>query len=320
MEAQTYLTFVGIDVAKDRWDAHILPTGQALSVAADEEGLERLLAALKPHGHVLIVLESSGGYERRLAANLLDAGHVVSLVNPRQVRDFARSLGRLAKTDRIDAEVLALFAQKIQPRPCEKQPENQAELEALVARRRQLVRMKAVEQTRLHQARVKAARMSISHMLDELRDQVDEVDGQIARLIEDHEDWSQRAARLSSVPGIGPQTSRTLVAELPELGRLNRQQIAALVGVAPFNRDSGRFRGTRCVWGGRASVRCALYMATLSARRHNPVIRKFAQRLEAGGKKFKVVITACMRKLLVILNTMLRTGTDWNPKTVPQTP
>jgi transposase len=320
MEVQAYLTFVGIDVAKQRWDISILPAGQSLSVSADEKGLEQLRTALKPHPRVLIVVEASGGYEQRLAANLLDAGHAVARVNPRQVRDFARSLGRLAKTDRIDAQVLALFAQKIQPRPGEKQPENQVELEGLVARRRQLTQMKVAEQTRLHQTRVRAARKSISHMLDQLRDQVDEVDAEIARLIEDHEDWSQRAARLSSVPGVGPQTTRTLVAELPELGRLNRQQIAALVGVAPFNRDSGQFRGTRAVWGGRASVRCALYMAALSARRHNPVIRAFADRLEKENKKFKVIITACMRKLLVILNTMLRTATDWNPTPIPQNP
>jgi transposase len=318
MEVHTYDAFVGIDVAKQRWDVHILPAGQALSVTADEEGLERILAALEPQGRALIVLEASGGYEQRLAANLLDTGHAVSLVNPRQVRDFARSLGWLAKTDRIDAQVLALFAQKIQPRPCEKQPENQAELEALVARRRQLVQMKAAEQTRLHQARVAAARKSISHMLDQLRGQIDEVDAEIARLIEDDEDWKERAAQLTSVPGIGPQTCRTLVAELPELGRLNRQQIAALVGLAPFNRDSGQFRGTRSIWGGRASVRCALYMATLAARRYNPVIRQFANRLKQAGKKPKVIITACMRKLLVILNTMLQTNTDWNPRTIPQ--
>ena len=320
MEAQAFDTFVGIDVAKHRWDVHVLPAGTKLSCSADAAGLEQLLAALKPQGSCLIVVEASGGYEQRLAADLLDAGHSVARVNPRQVRDFARSLGRLAKTDAIDAQVLALFAQKVQPRPGEKQPENQAELQALVTRRRQLVQMKAAEQVRLHQARVKLTRKSISRMLDGLRAEIDEIDVEIARLIEDDGDWSQRAARLTSVPGIGPQTSRTLVAELPELGKLNRQQIASLVGLAPFNRDSGQFRGTRSIWGGRAHVRSALYMAALTARRCNPIIRAFAERLQRQGKRFKVVITACMRKLLVILNTMLRNQADWNPKLLPQSP
>ena len=320
MEARSFDTFVGIDVAKQRWDVHLLPTGQKLSCPSDAAGLQQLLTALASRGRCLIVIEASGGYERRLAADLLDAGHMVARVNPRQVRDFARSLGRLAKTDRIDAQVLAIFAQKVQPRPSEKQPENLLELQDLVARRRQLMQMKIAEQTRLHQARVHLARKSISHMLDQLRDQIDEVDVEIARLIEDDDDWSQRAARLASVPGVGPQTSRTLVAELPELGHLNRQEIAALVGLAPFNRDSGMFRGSRSIWGGRANVRCALYMAALTARRWNPVIRQFAERLERQGKRFKVVLTACMRKLLVILNTMLRNQTNWNPKIVLQNP
>ena len=201
----------------------------------------------------------------------------------------------------------------------EKKSKNQVEIEALVARRRQLVEMKTAEQNRLHQVRDQKVRKSISHMLDQLRDQIGQVNTQIADLIEEHDDWSQRAARLASVPGVGEVTSRTLIAELPELGKLNRQQIASLVGLAPFDRDSGRFRGTRAIWGGRASVRSALYMAVLTARRHNPVIRRFAERLEKAGKKFKVVMVACMRKLLTILNTMLRAAANWNPKILPAT-
>jgi len=312
---QSTVTFVGIDVSKKQWDVCLSSSAQAFKFMADELGLSRLRELLQPLGRCLVVVEASGGYEQRLAAELIDAGHDVALVNPRQVRDFARSLGRLAKTDRIDARVLALFAEKIQPRPSEKLLENQAELNALLTRRRQLTQMKAAEQTRLRQVSVREVRKSVSHMLDQLRDQVRLVDAEIARLIEDNDDWRARAERLASVPGVGEVTSRTLVVELPELGRLNRQEIAALVGVAPMNRDSGQFRGKRSIWGGRASIRAVLYMATLSARNHNPVIRRFADRLTQSGKPFKVVLTACMRKLLIILNTMLRNGTNWNPQT-----
>lgn len=308
------IMFVGIDVSKKQWDVCLLPKGQSCKFTADEVGLGRLRDLLRPLGRCLIVVEASGGYEQRLAAELIEAGHDVARVNPRQVRDFARSLGRLAKTDRIDAHVLALYAEKIQPRPCEKVSEKQAELDELLTRRRQLTQMKATEQTRLHQLRGPEVRKSVSHMLDQLRDQIRLVDADIARLIEDQDDWQQRAQQLQSVPGVGKVTSRTLVAELPELGRLNRQEIASLVGVAPLNRDSGQFRGKRTIWGGRANIRSVLYMATLSARKHNPVIRSFADRLTAAGKPFKVVLTACMRKLLIILNTMIRNKTNWNPK------
>ena len=292
--------FVGIDVSKKRWDVVILPTGKSFKFDTDEAGLEQLRKMLKPLGRCSIVLEASGGYEKRLAAELVDAGHRVARVNPRQVRDFARSLGLLAKTDRIDARVLALFAQKIGARPFEKQPENLEELESLVTRRRQLVQMRSAEQARLHQSRKGRARKTISHMLDALREQIASVDADIAQLIEDNQDWNQRAKQLATVPGVGEVTANTLVAELPELGKLNRQQISSLVGLAPFNRDSGQFRGTRSIWGGRATVRSALYMATLTARTYNPIIREFAKRLEKTGKPFKVLMTACMRKLLVI--------------------
>jgi len=312
--------FVGIDVSKKFWDVFLLPSRKAMKLKADEHGLNQLREALPPPGVCLIVLEASGGYEKRLAAELIDAGHKVARVNPRQVRDFARSLGRLAKTDRIDAEVLALFAQKLEPRPSEKLPEKQDEIDALVTRRRQLVQMKSAEQTRLHQVPKGKARKSVSHMLDELRKEIDVIDAEIAALIEENDEWNQRATQLATVPGVGIVTSHTLVAELPELGKLNRQQITSLVGLAPFNWDSGTMRGKRAIWGGRPSVRSVLYMATLSARKYNPVIRQFADRLENAGKPFKVMLIACMRKLLIILNTMVRTGTNWNPKTIPQTP
>jgi len=319
MEADSSVrSFVGIDVAKKHWDVYLAPAGRALRYSADQAGLAQLLAALQPHAPCLIVVEASGGFERRLAADLLEAGYTVARVNPRQVRDFARGLGRLAKTDRIDAETLARFAEQVRPRPWEKQPENRALIEDLVGRRRQLVQMQGVEKTRLHQVAQGPVRKSVAHMLDLLRAQIDELDAELARLIEDDDDWNERAKRLATVPGVGAVTSRTLVAEVPELGKLNRQAIAALIGVAPLNRDSGEFRGRRMIWGGRASVRAALYMATLTARTFNPVIRRFAERLEAAGKPFKLVMTACMRKLLVILNSMLRDRTDWNPKLLPQ--
>jgi transposase len=307
-------TFVGIDVSKKHWDVCLLPAGKNCKFVSDEDGLSRLRELLESCKPCLIVIEASGGYEQRLAVELMEAGHEVARVNPRQTRDFARSMGRLAKTDPIDARSLALFAEKIQPRRSEKPTEKQSELDALLTRRRQLVQMKASEQTRLHQVRMAEVRKSVSHMLDQLREQIRLVDTDIARLIEDNDDWRQRAERLEGVPGIGEVTSRTLVAELPELGRLNRQQIASLVGVAPLNRDSGQFRGRRMIWGGRAGVRSVLYMATLSACKHNPVIRSFANRLTQAGKPFKVMITACMRKLLIILNTMMRNGTTWNPQ------
>lgn len=315
MEVMGETTFVGIDVSKDHWDVHLLPSGQAFRLQADEAGLQRLREVLHAHGCCQVIVEASGGYEERLAAELIDAGHHVARVNPRQVRDFARGLGLLAKNDRIDARVLALFMQKVQPRRSEKKPEKQAQLADLVGRRRQLVQMKTAEQNRLGQAQ-RQVRKSISRMLDQLRAEIRELDAELARLIDEDDDLSEQVARLMSVPGVGPVVSRTLAAELPEMGKLNRQEISALVGVAPFDRDSGRFRGRRTIWGGRASVRAALYMASVSARRCNPVIRAFAERLQKSGKPFKVVITACMRKLLVILNTIVRNQTVWNAKTL----
>jgi transposase len=315
----TVSTFVGIDVSKRTWDVCLTPAGKRLKLPADERGIAQLLAALGQAGTCLVVMEATGGLERRLAATLVEAGHTVAVVNPRQVRDFARSIGRLAKTDRLDAQTIAWFAEKMRPRPLEKAPEKQAELDAFVARRRQLIALRTAERNRLEQSPSKAIRKSIQRMLDTLREELADIDAAIAQLIEDHDDWRTRAAVLDSVPGVGKVTSTTLVAELPELGKLNRQVIASLVGVAPLNCDSGQMRGTRAIWGGRARVRSALYMAALSARRHNPLIKRFADRLQAAGKKPKVVLVACMRKLLTILNTMVRTKTPWNPNLLPQT-
>jgi len=312
------MNFVGIDVSQSTWDVYLRPQGRSFSVPADHDEATLLGQQLVTLGPCLVVLEATGGLERGLAAELIDAGLFVAVVNPRQVRDFARALGRLAKTDRIDAETLALFAEKVQPRPTQKCPEKQAEIDALVTRRRQLVELRSMERTRQHQATIKAARRSIDKLLKVLDRQIAALDKAIGQLLESDDDWRTRCELLQSVPGVGATTSATLVAELPELGRLNRQEIAALAGLAPFNHDSGRFRGQRRIRGGRSAVRSILYMAALAARRCNPILQRFAQRLEQAGKPFKVVITACMRKLLTMLNTIVRNGTPWAPPSTAQ--
>jgi transposase len=309
----SFTSFVGIDVAKRSLDACVLPQGNSLSLPYDQSGLAELRRQLPPPGTCLIVIEATGGYQRRLVADLLDAGHRVAVVNPRQVRDFARGLGVLAKTDRIDADIIARFGQHVRPRTVAKTPEKQQELEQLVVRRRQLVELRTAETNRLDTCSSKAVRKSIQHMVDRLNKDIQKIEKTILALLESDDDWRGKAEILGSTPGVGPTTAASLLAELPELGQLNRQQISALVGLAPFNHDSGRFQGKRSIWGGRASVRSALYMAALTARRCNPVVRAFADRLDAAGKPFKVIITACMRKLLVILNTMLKNNSHWNP-------
>jgi transposase len=312
--------FVGVDVAKKSWDVRLLPSEKSMTLVAGESALAELRKELAPLDGCLIVMEASGGYERELAAELIAAGHDVAVVNPRQVRDFARGVGKLAKTDPIDARVLAQFAQVVRPRPLEKLPEKQAELDALVTRRRQLIELRTMEKNRLGQASCKSTQKSIVRILDAIRKQLRDVDKMILKLIESHDDWRTTAKLVQSVPGVGKVTSATLVAELPELGRLDRQAVAALVGLAPYNNDSGPRTGQRSIRGGRASVRCALYMAALSGMRHNPLLKRFAVRLRKSGKPAKVVITACMRKLLTLLNTLVRTRTPWNPELHPQIP
>ena len=308
---------VGIDVAKDSLDVCLLPTEQAFTVTNDPDGFRQLVGQLPAAGTCLVVIEATGGYQRRVVAALVAAGHTVAVVNPRQVRDFARGLGILAKTDRLDARVIARFGQHAQPRPIEISSEKQAELQELVTRRRQLVELRTAEKNRLETATAKTVRKNIRHMLEQLDKQVGQLEDQIGKLLESDPELSSKAALLETVPGVGTVTITSLLVEVPELGRLNRQQIAALIGVAPFNRDSGKFHGRRAIWGGRAAVRSVLYMAALTARRCNPLIREFANRLEAAGKPFKVVLTACMRKLLVILNTMIKSNLPWNPKLKP---
>lgn len=307
------VTWIGIDVAKETVDVAWQHADQTHRRSSKNtcEGLAQLLRQLPPAQQARVVVEATGGYERRLVAALWDAGYPVAVVNPRQVRDFAKALGILAKTDRIDAVVLARFGQQVQPRILDKSPAQQAELAQLVARRRQLIELRTMESNRLEQATARVACKCIRRVLEILDKQIAKIEAEITSLLESDDDWHAKIQVLSSAPGIGPVASATLVAELPELGRLNRQAISALVGVAPFNDDSGTHRGKRRISGGRASVRQVLYMAALAARRCNPVIRAFADRLAAQGKPAKLILTACMRKLLVILNTMLHNNTPW---------
>ena len=311
---RSFASFVGVDVAKESWDMHVLPEGRSLSGEYNTKGLQMLLQQLPAPGTCLIVVEATGGYEQRLVAELADAGHQLAVVNPRQVRDFAKGFNILAKTDRIDAAVLALFALKVQPHPSPKVSEKQAEIQQLVARRRQLIDLRTAENNRFETCTSKVVRKSIQQVLDQLKKQIRQIEKDILAALESDDDWRQKMDILRSAPGVGDTTAASLMAQLPELGQLNRQQISALVGVAPYNHDSGKLRGKRSIWGGRIAVRCSLYMAALTARRCNPVIRAFAQRLEAQGKPFRVVITACMRKLLVILNTLLKNRSHWNPE------
>jgi len=322
MDAQPHASpsAIGIDVAKGHCDVKFPDQTRTVAFQFNDAGFKGLLEQLVRFPNAMIVLESTGGYERRLVAELVAAGHRVAVVNPRRVRDFAKALGQLAKTDSIDAHVLALFGDRMQPRESEKSSEKQQELQQLVVRRRQLVVLRTAESNRFEQTTSKFALKGIRQVLALLDKQRAKLDAEIARLIEADDDWKAKDEILQSVPGIGPGTSATLLAELPELGRINRQRVAALVGLAPFNSESSTIKGRRTIKGGRRSVRCALYMAAISARRCNPVFQRFAKRLEQSGKRFKVVITACMRKLLVTLNTMIQKKTTWHQEIIPSSP
>lgn len=306
---------VGVDIAKQTFDAAVGVTGSIETFANDDGGHDAFVAKLSVLTVDLIVMEATGGLERDLACMLQSAGFAVAVVNPRQARDFAKAMGYLAKTDRIDAKALAELAQVLARHPERERfisilptPEQQA-LQALVARRRQLVVMHVAEHQRLSVSHA-VARKSVEALIKAIRAQLDEVEAELARHIETHH--ADLAQRLTSVRGIGPATVATLIADVPELGRLSRREISALIGVAPFNRDSGQMRGKRTIFGGRGQVRRSLYMAALAAIRFNAVIRQFYDRLVAAGKPKKVAIVACMRKLLTILNAMVRTGKSWD--------
>jgi transposase len=301
---------VGIDVSKATLDVYVRPAGTLHQVANSEAGGAELVALLRAVGPGRIVVEATGGYEAVAVAMLVAAGLPVVVVNPRQVRDFARATGQRAKTDVISAAVLAHFGEALQP-PVRPMPDaTTQELQQWLARRRQLVEMLTAEQNRAQQA-APAVRATIAQLGKQVQRQLREVEQRLRELIRRSPVWRDQQQLLVSVPGVGPVVSVTLLADLPELGQLDRKRIAALVGVAPFNRDSGTLQGKRTVWGGRAPVRAVLYMATLVATRRNPVIQAFYQRLVAAGKPKKVALTACMRKLLTILNAMLKHRTPW---------
>ncbi len=310
----TNQVWIGIDVAKATLDLHLLPTGQAHTLPNTTAGHEQLRKLLPSPANCLIVLEATGGYEREVVADLADAGFRVAVINPKRARDFAKALGLVAKTDRIDARVLARFAEMVKPAPVEKTPEKQAEIQQLVARRRQLIDLRTQESNRADVAHAKAAQKSIQAVLTTIVRQIHDIEGAIEALVEADDDWRHKAQLIESVPGLGGVTATTVIADVPELGKLNRQQISALVGLAPYNNDSGPRTGKRSIAGGRKSVRCVLYMAAMAAKRFNPVIKAFAQRLAQHGKPHKVIVTACMRKLLVILNSMIKSDRPWNPQ------
>jgi transposase len=303
--------FVGIDVAKDRLDVHLRPSGEAFAVARDGEGVARLVERLRVLAPQLVVMEATGGYETIVASAVAAAQLPLAVVNPRQIREFARATGKLAKTDRLDAAAIAHFAEAVRP-PARPIADAQAlMLGELVARRRQVVEMMVAERNRRRMATQRRVLKAIERHLAVLQAELSELEGDIDGAIRNTPAWQQEADLLKSVPGIGPVTLRTLIAGLPELGQLTRRKIAALVGVAPINRDSGTMRGRRAIAGGRASVRATLFMATLVASRANPVIAAYYNKLRAAGKTGKQALTACMRKLIVILNAILRDQKPW---------
>lgn len=323
MEKPTYTQFVGIDVAKKKVDVAQWGNKTVQTYTNDIKGRTKLLQWLQGEvddaAQCLVVVEATGGLEQALISELLVANYAVAKINPKRARDFARALGQLAKTDTIDAQMLAHFAHMIQPEVHPLKDAQQIELSAYLTRRRQLIQMLVSEKNRLSSA-VGVIRPRIEKHIKSLDEELLDVDKEINRFIDSNSDWKGNYQRLSQIPGVGPVTTTTLIADLPELGTLKSKQIAALVGLAPFNRDSGAMRGRRMIWGGRAAVRRALYMAAVSAMRWNPVIRTFYQRLRDAGKPFKVAITACMRKLLLIMNAMIRDKSDWDAKFVPQSP
>ncbi len=310
--------FVGIDVSKQSLQVCVLPHSVQRSFDNSPSGHLELLQFLSTVGPQLVVLEPTGGYELEPLCALWQAELPVAVVNPRQIRDFGRSLGKLAKTDLLDAELIARSAQTVRPPVRPLLDEEQQQLQSLVVRRRQLVETRATEQARKHLAKGRV-RASIESLIAHLTQQIDELDEQLQQLVEEHPAWHKHDELLQSVQGVGDVTSATMIALLPELGTLNRKQISALVGVAPLNRDSGRKQGKRQIWGGRAAVRAGLYMATLAATRCNAQLSAYMQQLRQRGKPFKVAMVACMRKLLCILNAMLRDGRPYNPLLQTQT-
>jgi transposase len=303
--------YVGIDVSKARLDVAALPSGEVRSTINDEVGFDELITWFRALGPKLVVMEATGGYEAPLASALSVAGIAVAVINPRLVRDFGKALGKLAKTDRIDAQVIALFAEKVSPEPRPLPDSDTQELAGLVSRRKQISDMLVAERNRLAATAIAPVRADIQEHITWLQRRLKDADKDLYDRMRKSPLWRVKEQLLRSAPGIGPGNALSLIAMLPELGSLTGKQVAALVGVAPFNRDSGTLRGKRTIWGGRADVRCMLYMGTLRSIRDSPTIRATYARLVAAGKPKKVAIVACMRKLLVRLNAMMRDGTHW---------
>lgn len=316
MSEITVEKFIGIDVSKATLDVCIAPPGQALHVTYDEVGISQIVERLKEISPALIVLEATGGLEVRVASELASAGLPVAVINPRQARDFAKASGQLAKTDQVDAAMLAAFAQAIRPQARPLKNADTRALDDLVSRRRQLIAMRVQETLRLGTAASKPLQKSLSKHIAWLDKQITEIDGDLSQRLRESDVWRTKDDLLRAIPGVGVITSLTMLAKCPELGSLNRREIAALTGVAPLANDSGKHRGKRFIWGGRADVRAVLYMAAISAMRCNDTIKAFADRLKQAGKPAKVVIVACMRKLLTIMNAMLKNNAPWNPKNV----
>jgi len=308
--------FVGIDVSKDKLDLHALPGKVVLQFDNDPDGIASLVSRVLGLAPELVVLEATGGLEHPAAAALSTAGVSVSVVNPRQTRDFAKAKNRLAKTDAIDAEILALFAEAIRPEPRPLADEQTLALQELLDRRRQLIQTRTAESNRLGSAVTERVRRSLKSHIRWLEKQLEELDDDLSKAIESSPVWRVNDDLLQSIPGVGRVVSRALLADFPELGTLSRGEVAALAGLAPMNRDSGRWSGKRCIKGGRRGVRSALYMAALSARRFNEPLKKFADRLAAKGKAAKVVLVAVARKLLVIANAILREQKPWKSAAV----
>jgi transposase len=312
MKALQSSVFIGVDVSKDRLDVAVAPSGESMGFANSEDGIALLADFIKPHNPALVLFEATGGWEMNAVRHLAAKRLPLVVINPRQVRDFAKATGQLAKTDAIDARILARFAEAVKPEVRSLKPLELQKLEALNNRRRQIVEMITAEQNR----RVSAPewiRPDIEELIAILKKRLAAIDRDLNKLIRKSPLWREKDKILQSFPGVGPVTASTMIAALPELGTLNRRQIAALVGVAPLNCDSGTHKGKRKIWGGRGDIRSVLYMCAMTAARCNPVIRELYQRLLRAGKPNKVARTACMRKVLVILNAMMRSKTCWQP-------
>jgi transposase len=305
--------FVGIDVSKSTLDVCIEPAVQTLHVAYDEVGINQIAGRLKEVNPTLIVMEATGGLEVRIATELASLGLPVAVINPRQARDFAKATGQLAKTNQVDAAVLAAFAKAIRPQVRPLKDADTLALDDMVSRRRQLINMRVQETLRLGTAATKPLQKSLTKHIVWLDRQIAEIDSDLSKRLRESDAWRAKDDLLRGIPGVGAVTTLTMLAKCPELGKLNRREIAALTGVAPLANDSGKHRGKRFIWGGRADVRAVLYMAAISAMRCNDTIKAFAERLKKAGKPPKVVIVACMRKLLIIMNAMLKNNTPWHP-------